>query len=285
MKKERLLLIDALRIVGIILIILHHLSETRFSYGDYQRFTTFLLFPTYYINFGTIGILVFIFASGCSLAASGKSPTSISEVKDFYKNRLLRIYPVYWVAVFFSIFLRASIIPTLTASDFLRTFFGFQEFFASSWIDEWGKINGTFWFIGVILSLYLLYPLVSAAIRKHPHVSLLSALVVEITSRMLFWYSFPQIIDGWSWFPLCRIFEFCFGIYVIRTGLYPRMNSNTVIAFLGKLSFYLFLVFLPIMEVANNTSWRMPLFISTTLIFAYVLYSFDEAIHRISKKH
>jgi peptidoglycan/LPS O-acetylase OafA/YrhL len=148
MKRERLLLIDVLRIIGIVLIILHHLSETRFSYGDYQRFTTFLLFPTYYINYGTIGILVFIFASGCSLAASGKSPSSISEVKDFYKNRLLRIYPVYWVAVFFSMFLRASAISTLTASDFLRTFFGFQEFFASSWEDEWGKINGAFWFIG-----------------------------------------------------------------------------------------------------------------------------------------
>lgn len=202
MKRERFLFVDFLRIAGITLVVLSHLSETRFSYGNFQPFTSFLLFPSFYVNYGTIGVLVFIFASGCSLAVSGKSPSSFSEVKAFYKNRLLRIYPAYWVAVLFSMFLRASTISTLTISDFLRTFFGFQQFFASSWEGEWGKINGTFWFIGVLLSLYLLYPIISAAIKKHPHIFLLSAFAIEFSSRMIFFGTgFPRSLMAGVGFP------------------------------------------------------------------------------------
>jgi peptidoglycan/LPS O-acetylase OafA/YrhL len=103
MANGRLLFIDLLRIVGISLIIIHHL----YYYGGWTYFPWIYIsfhYPAraaFHIDLGSIGVWLFIFASGASLALSKYSFGSLKNVGKFYGNRLLRIYPIYWVAVYF----------------------------------------------------------------------------------------------------------------------------------------------------------------------------------------
>lgn len=128
------------------------------------------------------------------------------------------------VGVVFSLLFLGPGKATLTLTDCVKNFAGFQMVFITN--DDWGKINGTYWFIGLIIMLYFLFPIVYLAIKKHPHVSLLSLFLMYVSSRLIMHYVFPQFTGGSEWFPLCHIFEFGLGIHMIQRGLYLKFNST-----------------------------------------------------------
>lgn len=231
----------------------------------------------FYINYGRIGLWLFIFASGCSLALNDTKFSNLSEVKNFYKKRLIRIYPPYWVSLLFSLLIFNWVIPSLTIADFVRWFSGFQAFFATTSI-EITKINITYWFIGLIISLYLLYPLLLYAVKKHPNASLISFFFLSLASRFIMYYIFPMFGSGWDWFPTCRIFNFTLGIYLIQKGLFPKAISNRTFAFLSTMSFYVYLVHFPIMCATNYDNIGIFFFFAGTVVFSFLLYLFDNAV-------
>lgn len=130
----RFLSIDILRISGLALVLLHHLIGTKLlpSWISSIAISIDYLPYLFYIDYGRIGIWLFVFASGCSLAVSDTELSSLSEVKSFYKKRFIRIYPSYWVSLLFSVLIFNWLIPSLTITDLIRWFSGFQAFFATT---------------------------------------------------------------------------------------------------------------------------------------------------------
>jgi peptidoglycan/LPS O-acetylase OafA/YrhL len=231
----------------------------------------------FYIDYGRIGVWLFIFVSGCSLALSDTEFLSLSEIKNFYKKRFIRIYPPYWVSLLFTLLVFNWVVPSLTITDLIRWFSGFQMFFATTPIEVI-KINITYWFIGLIVSLYILYPFLFYAMKKHPNISLFSFFFVSLASRWIMYYIFPMFGSGWDWFPTCRIFNFTLGIYVIQKGFFPKATSNRAIAFLGMMTFYVFLVHFPILCVTSYDSIGIFYFLVDTAVFSFLLYLFDSFI-------
>jgi peptidoglycan/LPS O-acetylase OafA/YrhL len=187
------------------------------------------------------------------------------------------------------------VIPSLTITDLVRWFSGFQVFFATTAI-EGAKINITYWFIGLIISLYLLYPLLLYAVKKHPNTSLVSFFFISLASRyamyyMCYTYGFPMFGGGWDWFPSCRIFNFALGIYLIRKGLFPKAISNRTIIFLGTMSFYVYLLQFPMMYATNYDGIGIFFFLAGITVFSLLLYLLDNFIRNLlfkrsmSKKH
>jgi peptidoglycan/LPS O-acetylase OafA/YrhL len=236
---------------------------------------------------------LFVFASGASLALREYSFDSLRNVGEFYGNRLLRIYPIYWVAVIFSILI-IPVTSVLTFSDCARWFTGFQIFFTTD--DSWQKINGSYWFVGLIVSLYFLFPIVYYAIKKHPHVSLLSLFLIYVVAKVIMWNYFFQYPGVTDWFPLCHIFEFGLGVYLVQRGLYLKSSAPRLLATAGELSFYLYLVhasllhFMPPVQYEFGYGYALAFFIVITLLFGWIFYAFDMSVqklvrNRISKKY
>jgi peptidoglycan/LPS O-acetylase OafA/YrhL len=278
----RLFFIDSLRIIGVVCILIHHLYGHALEVNLQWFFFFYVVTPSFFVHIGAIGVWLFIFASGAPLALTSNSFGSLKDVGRFYGRRLLRIYPIYWVGVVFSLMLIGSRITALTLTDYAKNFAGFQMFFITN--DDWAKINGTYWFIGTIISLYFLFPMVYLAIKKHPHISLLSLFLMYVSSRLIMWYVFPQFTGGYGWFPLCNIFEFGLGIYIIQRGLYFKFNSTKILAFLGGLSFYVYLVHAPLLEVIGYVEYPLTWYVVLNLMFGCVLYSFDNTIQNLVKK-
>ena len=292
MANGRLLFIDLSRIVGISLVIISHLY---YIGGGYYFPWLYFSFhyperPVFRIDVGTIGVWLFIFASGASLALRKYSFGSLKNLGKFYGNRLLRIYPIYWVAVIFSIMIE-PVTSTLTLSDYVRWFSGFQIFFITD--NSWGKINGSYWFIGLIISLYFLFPVIYSAMNKHPHVSLLSLFLINIASRAIMWNYFFQFVGVTDWFPLCQIFDFGLGIYLVQkwSGLKMwKFTSGRTIAFAGELVFYLYLVHVPLMrfmppiQFEFGYEYALTWFIVIALLFGCMFYTFDKQIHKLLSK-
>jgi len=278
----RLFFVDSLRVIGITLIIIHHLQD----YGG-RTYLPWLYFsfdyPAFHIDFGSIGVWLFIFASGASLALRNYSFGSLKNIGKFYGIRLLRIYPIYWVAVVFSLLI-IPVTSILTFSAYVRWFSGFQVFFITD--NSWQQINSSYWFIGLIISLYLLFPIVYSAIKRHPHVSLLSLFLIYIAAKVITWNYFSQFTGVTDWFPLCQIFEFGLGIYLVQIGLYWKFSAPRLLAFAGELSFYLYLVhaaflqFMPPIQFEFGWGYALTWFIAITIIFGCIFYAFDSFIQK-----
>lgn len=90
--KRRLFGIDLIKAVAIILIILIHLS---------QIIDISMLSPIFnYIIF--IGVGLFVFASGFLLYSYNPNVEGWQGIGSFFKKRLVRIFPLYWVALMFA---------------------------------------------------------------------------------------------------------------------------------------------------------------------------------------
>jgi peptidoglycan/LPS O-acetylase OafA/YrhL len=150
---DRLLFADAVKIVGISLIVFYHVTTSGIYpwLGQYQISLGFssAMYPVYY---GSIGITMLIFASGICLTFNHPSLNSKLEIKNFYTHRILRIYPAYWVAILLALALNQSLLnQPFSAVDVFRNISGFQAFGVTSYNGFWGQINPTFWFIGLIV--------------------------------------------------------------------------------------------------------------------------------------
>jgi len=143
---QRLPELDILRAFAICLIVFSH----------------FPLLSTLYIDgsaklwCATFGLALFLFLSGFCLYRSS-SITSAADVLLFYKKRIIRIYPLYVLII--AIYVLLQVLPL--GNSFLETTLTPREI-AVNVIGLQALLNtpsyNALWFIGLILTFYLIYP-------------------------------------------------------------------------------------------------------------------------------
>ena len=284
-KKDRLLIFDILRICSVFLIVAGHLAWGYTYLGESIAHIVSFLFTggTFWFVFqthlGMIAVYILIFVSGAVLEYNYQSVTNFSDTMRFYIKRILRIYPAYWM----SLFLGIAIAPGLLNEPFSYLFLQFIGIQTITGDLLHNPINPMGWFIGVIICLYLLFPFLSMAIKKHPYVSLLVVTIISFILRLIFIYfpnHFPFGYFPERWFPLCSLFEFCLGIFVVRLSLYPKwVNKSNTIKFLSDISFYVFLthfVLGTILDIPSNFSF----YIVTVCLFSYLFYLGDNTFQK-----
>ena len=150
--------IDLIRVVSALGIVLHHYSREL----AVQQVNTPHLFGGDYAtgNFGWLFVTVFFMISGMSLFANYSS-IGIKEVLPFYKKRWLSIFPS-----FYFVWMYLYIGNVLTLGKFL--YGGKIYCFIWTILGVDGYVNRVYptyyligeWFLGAIIILYILYPLV-----------------------------------------------------------------------------------------------------------------------------
>ncbi len=111
------------------------------------------------------GLWLFVFVSGFSLQLRYGQICTSDGVKSFFKKRIIRIYPLYIVAVVsyllafetFAVY-TSTVYPQINPSsaDIIITIFGGQILLAPRFTTPFAL-----WFVGLILMYYLLYPALS----------------------------------------------------------------------------------------------------------------------------
>ena len=160
--------LDFVRAVALAAILVIHFNATVTGYFTlpHKLFASTLPFGIYLGDFGSS---LFFMVSGAALAL-----TVPPEQKPwtFYKKRARAIYPLFWLAwaVCFSLrflskpgYYAAAKTPTL-----LLTVLGLDNFaVAAGWVGMDFACVGE-WFLGSILFLYLLFPLLNQGLRRCP---------------------------------------------------------------------------------------------------------------------
>jgi peptidoglycan/LPS O-acetylase OafA/YrhL len=207
---------------------------------------------------GEQGVHIFLIASGFGLGASwwrqfqasGKTSQPFLVI-PFWRRRLLRLLPLYWLANIFALILLLiapdwvpygkeiiakgglefglGIIANLTT---FRNFITKYYFF----------LNGAWWYVGLSIQLYLVFPLLVWCGQRWGWAKLLlGSLVVSLLYRFLIvvlnldTFTTDILLRG-AIFP-SRLFEFVLGIFLAIALLKSSPKTNGK----GSDNFYLFL--------------------------------------------
>ena len=267
--RSRILFFDLIRIAAVWLIVASHVGMIANHYIKIENL--------YYPSWGGVGVTFLLFVSGAVLEYNYKSITSFSEYGSFLLKRFERIYPAYWISLAIALSMSSvGAVQLLEKGNVLLQISGFMAF-----TNQWGgEINAVVWFIGLIMSLYAMFPLLSAICRKNSCLFFLGALAISTTFRYYFIINHIGLRPE-DWFPLCRIFEFGLGIYAVQHRLYPKWTySSRQFYVFAEMSFYIFLVHFPIIYL-----WKINnlVFLVCTLFLSFGLFKVDSYIQKSIK--
>jgi peptidoglycan/LPS O-acetylase OafA/YrhL len=157
---------DLLRLLAAFQVLFSHTSSHLFSEHGYIFSNSVLIFQKIIHNFP--GVPVFFLISGFLIAMSYHNN---SDLKEYIKNRILRIYP----ALYINIFMGVLILYLFGYLTFNREFFlwliaqmSFLQFYNAEMFRGFGVgvINGSLWTISVELCFYIALPILFFIYKK-----------------------------------------------------------------------------------------------------------------------
>ena len=254
---SRNLQFDLWRILAILLVVTMHtagifnLTAITAIYGPLGKISSITGLGG---NLGNIGVELFIILSGCVIeyryGKQLRDGFSTFTFRGFIEKRLIHLYPAYWLSLIIAIALNPGLLA-LGIPEILKTASGFWIFqtIGSGVPGIAQPINPMGWFIGLIIILYLMWPLLSFMISDYKY-SIHGIFLVSVAARIILLWLFPHG-NEWYWFPLSRMFEFALGIWLVQDGWYWKAESTSrIITYASDLSFPVFLVHYVLIGIA-----------------------------------
>ncbi len=163
------------------------------------------------LGFHAVGVFIILSGFGLTYSLAGRDDGPRGGWGDWYRKRLLRIYPMYWVAHL--VYLASPFQERMEGLDyrFILSFLGDRIYPLES---IFYYLNPAWWFFGMLIQLYLAFPLLFLLLRKMgPGRFLALCGIVTMTVRYLLLNVYP--VNG-NWvqggFFVCRLWEFALGI-------------------------------------------------------------------------
>lgn len=164
---------------------------------------------------GYQGVHLFLVLSGFGLTWSiaRQSPASDVNIKQFFQRRLWRIFPLFWMGhIFFLLFHVFTGQPDISINDprFYLSLIGFRFF-----PETFYYVASAWWYVGLILQLYLVFPLLWAWLHRQGLGPFwIGTAVITLISRYILLMMVNSNHEMWSMGVLftTRLFEFTFGM-------------------------------------------------------------------------
>jgi len=205
--------LDALKIACMFLIVMYHVYTAFINWtggGGQALFAEASDFvtgwPVSLAIFGHVGIVPFFIISGLGLTYSQR--VRERSALAFYRRRFVRIMPLYWIVLALTV---ATIAlwqeePTLDWASILVHIPALHSL-SSAYAQD---MNGPLWFVGVIVQLYLLFPLCYALMKRMRFAAFfVLALLLKTGSAYLM-----LTLDGLANPPTFYLPEFFIGMYI-----------------------------------------------------------------------
>ncbi|MEO1401528.1 MAG: acyltransferase [Cyanobacteria bacterium J06635_1] len=243
---QKLISVEYLRAFSMLYIVGYwHLFNYTDAFPDYKnRFT-------YGLMLVVMGL--FVFMSGFLIGCTTKSSTGLIH---FYKKRLIRIYPLYALAVIVFYFYGISAASTLFKSLFFISMYN-------------GPAPYTLWFITMLMLFYLVAPFLVRAVEEPAKYFLLVGAMFLVNLALMF------VVKNMDHRILLYFPCFCTGIYYAKYGLQARKIN--IVPALILFCFGLILSGVEIDSLVLNGIKYIPLVLSCSyLIFAISLINEDK---------
>lgn len=217
-------------------------------------------------QYGFAGVDIFVFVSGLGLFYSLDKDDNLIH---YYRKRLLRIIPTYYILGF--------ITNLLIIHDDIPTFL-----FTYSTIGFWIGLNYADWFIPSLLFLYFIAPLIKKIIDKKWFIFII-IIVVCIYLIAYYYTDKEEILDRSHFSLLHRIPAFVFGMI---SAFWLKNNAPSKYYFyILILGLPFFVYFYPFHHQINNFKYYSLSFLLPLFVILFILLSkYTKGISQIIKK-
>ena len=273
---SRLLFFDILRIISLSLVIFWHIVSNFPKELALFNFY-FWIYNVIEVNIGVIAIHLFFFMSGALLQYNYVKIASFADLISFYSNRLIRIYLPLWISVIVGLFI-ININYISSIEKLIWSLSGLYYFVQMPVLNAWT------WFIGAIALYYrLIFPFLSYIIIRRPFLSIAIIMTNSFVLRYLLnifplYLTYNNTILTAGLFPLCNLFDFSLGIFIIQVGFFPKhMHNSHSLCFISALTYPMYLVHGYLLG-PYVTDINMITFIPELIIISYIVYVFDRIL-------
>ena len=236
--------LDSLRGLAAVYVLLHHSSLQIASYGESSNiFVTALVYAIMNgVKYGHYAVVLFIVLSGFCLMLP--VIRNNGEIKggaiNFFKKRVRRILPPYYLAMGLSLLLISTLIGSstgthwdvsipVTTKDIITHLLLVQDVFADTAL----KINHTFWSISVEWRIYFLFPILILLWKRF------GALTVTLSALVLSFTVYFALYTYFRFFPPSPINLNPYGICPHYVGLFTLGMLSAEISFSKQSNFVL----------------------------------------------
>lgn len=311
---NRSILLDSLRILAILLVFTAHLGQLLgHASGDFFGWKNL-----YFVSLGGVGVTIFLLLSG--ILAGLSDPSRQESYLTYLLKKARRIYPLYLLSVPLAMLgyalgggVLAGDMPDLVPNGFITELLGSLTGFYS-WMGLWGgPYNPPSWYISLIISLYVLSPIMQWCMKRWSHQTLIALFCISLGARYYVgqWgipfveQSLLEHTQSWAyrqygfmpgrpadWFPPCRLFEFGLGLYLAQmlpktTWFRVNLPASSSIRLLSDLAFPLFLIHFPFLFLISSlTDLSLPIWLAIAMYMALMLvisYQINRLDHRIQR--
>lgn len=233
-----------------------------------------------YLFFAWLSMDIFFVLSGYLITdILCKTFVRKNYLRNFYARRLLRVFPLYYLAIFLFLVL----IPSLVRMPFRIDYFTSNQIyfwlFLQNWLLIFNKTDQSFlnhlWSMAVEEQFYLLWPLVFAFIRKPKIlITLLIILLLSfVTLRFWLWNSQLSSLPYFSFYSFTRIDGICIGCLI---GLLQNTNTKFVekytafiVLFFAAVNFIFYFVN---KQVGHSIPYLLVGYSTFSMLFGLLLY-------------
>ncbi len=230
-KTKRLNYLNVIRLISFAAIIYYHLVvelAARNMIGPGSE----SLYCNSNVHIATSAVALFFMISGASLMLSSRKEKTF-RVGQYFKKRVLRILIPYYVASFltFMVLCHGHIPETIRKWKLIFNLFAMDGYATVLGLDVLYLIVGE-WFMGCLVILYVLFPLLRALVVRFPAATLIAATAGYI------------VLALWDPFPIAphqnvifKGYEFLLGMYLITAV--EKLSPQILFAVVPNLALFL----------------------------------------------
>lgn len=267
MMKKRLFYLDFIRSIATISIVMTHFNARYLYLSPPMPEKAIITTSVFNIYIGNWGVSLFFIISGAALMYVYENEISL---KNFYKKRFLSIYPMFWIAYSFAflyLFYVDKKVPASTINvpkfNIIFSILGLDGLFVRNMPMFY--ILGE-WFLGVIITMYIIFPVLRNLIINYPYITFFSIVIVYFW--MIFFFNF-NFVRGTV--ILTRLPEICFGMYFVKA----RKRISGKIVFGSLLILFLNALLKPKWSIDLQTTY---VGILSFLVLVYLSYYLENVL-------
>lgn len=276
--KKRYNFMNVLRVFSMFTIVFYHMLITLYIYGIRQIDSISFFFENANMHIAKIGVCLFFMLSGCGLMLGSKDKEL--SLKKFFLGRFKKILiPFYIVYVCYFIFLlcirEISLYNTFGTKELKPYSFIFTIFGMDAYLENFGVPTTSLgigeWFLGCLILIYILYPLLRWAMLKNKYLTIFVATVYYVLMN-IFYSSIPLFAGVPMYMNMAiKIYDFILGMFLALI-----IEDIPKLALFISIVANLFFVFYP-KTLPGVDSFQIPIqCLSIFIIFFFLEKVFDK---------
>lgn len=265
--KKRVFGLDFIRAIATILIVITHFNARYIWIGTPEAYNKMIIgAQTFNIYIGALGVSLFFVISGAALMMTYENNF---ELKTFLKKRFLTIYPMFWIAYFVAFlhqFYRYRCInQSIPKINIILSVLGMDGYLSNFKVPTFYLLGE--WFLGFIIIVYILFPILRWGVLKHPVLMGIVAVILyggtiyfyklEYPSSIILFIRLPEILFGMYFQKYFKRVDMKVAIMssivlIINTIFAPQISSDIQTTYIGISAF---LVLYYISNYFENQRW------------------------------